>query len=114
MEPRGFDISLSDHGFTQNGAWDGSPDNIFVINLREDKEETQDSCAITDDNQSDDEEIKPYLGGYEYEFVDEILRNQKCQYGVESVAIDFEGECQQRILMETLETLHCLKPERLK
>ena len=114
MEPRGFDISLSDHGFTQNGAWDGSPDNIFVINLREDKEETQDSCAITDDNQSDDEEIKPYLGGYEYEFVDEILRNQKCQYGVESVAIDFEGECQQRILIETLETLHFLKPERLK
>ena len=82
--------------------------------MSEDKEETKDGCVITDDSQSDYEEIKPYLGGYEYEFVDEILRNQKCQYGVESVAIDFEGECQQRILMETLETLHCLKPERLK
>ena len=38
---------------------------FFVINLSEDKEKTQDSCAITDDNQSDDEEIKPYLGGYD-------------------------------------------------
>ena len=33
---------------------------------------------VYDDHSSDDEDIPPRFGGYEYEFVDEVSPNQKC------------------------------------
>lgn len=49
-----------------------------------DEEEFQDEDFAVDfieveyDHVSDDEQIYPRLGGYEYEFVDEVSPNQKC------------------------------------